>query len=577
MFTHFHPLRFPHSAVWLPLGLALIGNPLRAAEPLPNVGTVVSLPPLMVEERGSPLVWRYLEAPGLEIISICEDHTLIAFVERYHRLKELLTVVVPDRFLASRTAPESHIIFNEQVGRARSQEVIAEMLKKETGSDTLPKKPAFNRGRPPESPSPTIQFLPNLRLGDLDLSAIFSILGDSSDTERNFTFKSNRIASLLQGRVPALPDWFAIGFAGFFPQLQFNENTIEVLPATWTTEESVALKNDSSLPRTLLPMEELLSRFAPADPAQLTEVDRIWKAQSALFVRWAVTENKGARKESLWKFIDRLEKEPLTEELFREHFGMGFSDARDRLSDYLGTSLQTRLKLEGPKTNRLPRLRVRNATDSEVARIRGGWERLEISYVRQQFPDVVDKYVDQARRTLQRAYDRNDRDPRLLTELGLTELEANNPVSAQNFLQEATARDVARPRAYYELALLRFKALSSDPTVHLTPEQATSILTPLLAARRFSPPFAEIYVLMSEVLRRQSAPPSAEMLAAVNEGARLFPRVSLLMVQAISLNNAAGNSAMALEQADAGRRAARDPGMQGRLQSTYDELAAKKK
>ncbi|HRP06153.1 MAG TPA: hypothetical protein PLV87_14660, partial [Opitutaceae bacterium] len=60
------------------------------------------------------------------------------------------------------------------------------------------------------------------------------------------------------------------------------------------------------------------------------------------------------------------------------------------------------------KVPKSPAIKLRDATPLDVARIRGDWERLQISFVRKAFPDVVDKYVEQARKTLRKPYDQGD-------------------------------------------------------------------------------------------------------------------------------------------------------------------------
>src|SRR5207237_10763011 len=131
----------------------------------------------------------------------------------------------------------------------------------------------------------------------------------------------------------------------------------------------------------------------------------------------------------------------------------------------------------------LPDFTLRPAGDVEVARIKGDWERLEIGYVKAQFPVLEPKYVEQARRTLRRGHDGGSRDPRLLAVMGLCEVDAGNDIAAREFLEDAAARGQSlRPRAWFELARLRFAALEArrdGAGAGLTPAQASGVLTPL--------------------------------------------------------------------------------------------------
>ena len=554
-----------------------------ASEPtLPTeLGRVVTLPPLMVEGKNAPVRWRYLELPGLEVLSVCDDYTTEEFVQRRLRLNELLHVLVPERFCARSSVPVAHILFNEATGRAQSQEIIREMVSKEgaslasDGTVTLPYSeqtaPTFGR-LPAMRASPRISFLPNLRVSDMDATTVFAIISETNHPK--FTFTPDEVEFFLKRRTPALPDWLIEGVLGLYRQAELHDDEVVVRPATWPSDmESAALQRDPKRPSILLPMQELLTRVRPGDGQELGETDRVWQLQCALLVRWALADKSGARKEAFWQFVERLETEPLSEALFQKHFGLGFPEARDRLGEYLSTALNQDLTLDAPSTVPLPRLKFRAATALEVARIRGDWERMEIAYVRQQYPALAGKYVEQARRTLHRVYDRGERDPQLLAILGLTEVDAGNPDGAREFLEAAVRGRVVRPRVYFELAQLRYKALPAASDTKLTDEQAAGVLGPLLATRRDDPPLPGIYALLAEVWKRSATPPTPENLKILNEGARLFPGMSAYVLCAIYLNVANGQVTPAAALADLGLRHARDPAMRERLERVREKLA----
>ena len=97
---------------------------------------------------------------------------------------------------------------------------------------------------------------------------------------------------------------------------------------------------------------------------------------------------------------------------------------------------------------------------------------------------------------------------------------------AGQLLELAAQQGPIRPRANFELARLRYDALWGRSTRNdgkLTAAQAGTILEPLLAATRQSPPQAAVYELMGHVSFNSTEPPSAEILAVLAEGARLFP------------------------------------------------------
>src|SRR6185503_11059886 len=124
------------------------------------------------------------------------------------------------------------------------------------------------------------------------------------------------------------------------------------------------------------------------------------------------------------------------------------SDLRDRLSDYLAVTVKGPMQILIGELPRLPALEVRPASPAEIARLRGEWERLCVPMVRRLHPAQAGRYLDQARRTLQNAYEAGDRDPRTLAIRGLCELEAGEVSVGREFLELATTQRVVRPRAY---------------------------------------------------------------------------------------------------------------------------------
>lgn len=531
------------------------------------------LPPMMIEEHAERLPWRHAELPGFEILSVCGDGVTREFMRRFHRLEQMLLMIVPPEFLATSSVPEAMILFNEELGRARSQEVVADMLRRHglkmpTGELVLPD---FLREM---RPGRRVEFLPNMRLSDVDAMAGFAAVRDGEARRMTFEFHTDRIAYLLERRVPALPDWLVEGVLGFIGRTNCRETSIEVQPAEWISKERVhGLATERDWPRTLWPMQELLAGVRPAKGGERSELTDVWRAQCALFVRWAIVEHGGARREALWTLAKRMEGEPLSEELFRECFGLGFADVRDRLSDYLPEAVGRGTTLRVPKLAEMPAVRFRTPEDAEVARIRGDWERLEIALVRNRFPELTETYTEQARRTLRRQYERGARDPQLLAVLGLTECDAGNPAGARWFLEAAAQARVVRPRVYFELARIRYdEAMAGVAADGLTAEQVAHVLEPLTVIRQMAPPLPQAYVLMAEVWTRSAEPPGVDDLAWLNEGVRQFPRVSPLVLRTIYLNVTVESFGPARALADAGLLHAKEAEMRALFERVRAEL-----
>lgn len=556
------------------------------------------MPPFIVEERVTPLKWHYHAAPGFEVLAACDPALAATVVQRQLQLNEMLATILPPRFLAA--PPETLILVDEDIGQSQAREVLADAMKRREAGQNQAREvlaEAVKRGdvgaaRATEAlQGIEVNFIPNLRLVDSDMSAVFAVV--SPFVSQQFFYAPERIEALLEQRVPRLPDWFIEGAAGFYRQIvKFSESGnrtpglgttpwIQVGEATWISkQESAALRNDPNRAhRLLMPMAEFFAHRRDRS-AVVSRQEAAWRAQAAFFVRWAIMENDGANRAALWTLVDRLEREPASEALFQECFGRGYASVRNDLIDFLPTAVRAvnegRWIQAPPTAGQSPaRPKLRPATDLEVARLRGDWERLEIGYVRQNSPAVVDEYVAQARKTIARAYKQGERDPRLLAAMGLTELDAGNPGEAQGLLAEAATGRVVRPRVYFELARLRYAAIARGigPQAKLTAAQAAEVLGPLSEGLRQNPPLLETYALFTEVLSRSDAPPTAAQLAALHEGARKFPEASELVARAIYFHLASNQPAAAAALAEAGLRAARDPEMRRKFERARDNLS----
>jgi len=572
------------SGILLLLGvLTGVLTPLLTAQPkagtAPSDEPVVDLPPLMVESTTTPLRWRYLELPGLEVLSVCDDSTTREFLRRYFRQSNLLAWLIPEKYQGRSSVPDSYILFNEEIHRANSTEIVADMIRRDggrKGSGDAGRDKSSSReqwGREP----PRIRFLPNMRMVDLDSTSVFVILREADPGSLNFSFTLDRVGQLLQQRVPALPPWLIVGLAGLYAESNLRDEVIRIESARWLSpEEANALSRDESRPRALVPMEDLFIWKPGRKSAEIGEMERIRRAQCTLFVRWAAVADQGARRDALWSMVDRLEKEPMSEVLFEEHFGMGFSDMRDVLSDYLSTATSEEMVMKDAKPGRPPSFQLRAATPAEVARLRGDWERMEIAFVRKRFPELVPKYIEQARRTLLRAYDKGERDPRLLAVLGLLECDADNRLAGEPLLEEATRAGVVRPRAYFELALIRYAtsqaAAPNDENASLTADQVERIISPLWTAHGQWPPLPMVYTLMAEAWSKGQTPLTREQLDVLTRAVKLFPHVSPLALRTAYLQAANGFTAEAGNTLAFGLDSTDDPKMRDRFERARMQL-----
>jgi hypothetical protein len=457
-------------------------------------------------------------------------------------------------------------MYNEETKPAFAQEVVTDLLRNN--------KEARTAG-PAGKGEVRYGSIPNLRLTDRDSVAAFFIIDEKSFTGNPLVLTPEYIRFAVRNRTPALPTWFVEGFVELYDQGDYETNPVTLGPIQWLSETDTRnLKTDPDYPRSLVPLARLFSQPPPAAPADAA----LWRSQAALFLRWAMDGENHPRREALWRFVTRVGASgATTEELFRECFGLGYLDVQERLSDYLASAVISSVHFDPGQIAPLPKLKPREANNADIARIKGDLERLEATWIKARYPQLTQKYFEQARRTFARASDRGLRDPRLLAVMGLCECDAGNDDGARKYLESALlGGGPLRPRASYELARLRYLEAKQKPAApgdRLSAEQATDVLQPLASSRTASPPLLETYALTADVWAHSVPAFTRENLAFLDEGIAKFPRNQPLIYQAAWLNARQGFTTEAEALIARGLSAGPDPASRTRLEQLRSKLS----
>jgi hypothetical protein len=235
------------------------------------------------------------------------------------------------------------------------------------------------------------------------------------------------------------------------------------------------------------------------------------------------------------------DKTPITEALFKSRFGFGYAEADRILREYLFASIGTPLVLDPVAMPLQDPVVLREAGDLDVSRLKGQLNRLEIDYVREIYPELTAKYIEQARRSLYRAYDLGARDPRLLAEIGLFHCDARDDAAALSFLEAAYDSGIIRPRVNYELARLRLHVLRRrQGDARFSAAELATVLQPLERTFLELPAMADVYDLYGEACLRSDTRATPVQLAAVRRGVAKFPRHGRLILSAALLHASAG-------------------------------------
>jgi hypothetical protein len=505
-----------------------LSSPVQAAETAVVTGAAIELPPMMVEESISSAPWFYVKVGDDEFLSRCSPSTTRQFVEGWLTKMQLVRVLVPEEFLARMDVPSIFVLYAQDLKQTVSAEIQRELQASE------------DRTRPGDAPRGSrINIAPNMRLSDRDMQASIVYIDEALFDASTMSVAPGHVRYLLRGRVPELPAWLVEGIERAWRSADFVLDPITLRPLVWNTQsESDGLASDPTRPRALLPAKELFATEAlrAVENRHGRHVETRASEQE-LFFRWAMVSGSGTR-EALWNFARRAAEGPVNEEIFEASFGFDFAELRDRLSDYLPKAVEEWARINPGRRQPLPEIEVERATPGEIARVRGEWERLAIGHVQRRLPQVREPYIAQARRTLRRAFDAGDRDPRLLATMGLCEIDAGNEGGAREFLEPAVAAGVVRPRAYYELARLRFTELRRGvaETKLFSFTELAPVISPLRQGLKQSPPLAEVFVLLAEAWERCEFSPTTEELAELRTGAKLFvqrPAVGLSIARAL--------------------------------------------
>lgn len=570
-------MHFRHTVIVFAVAWVVAANASYAAQPGAKSDVPVALPPFIVEEPTKGPPWRYTQAMGYEVLSRCNDATSRRVIEAHDRLHQLLAEVLPVELQLKLTVPRALILYDEELQPAASKEVIARMLQRPTAPVPLNLGNIGGRGGVRTvSPAPAFSFLPNLRLWDRDSMSVFMIVRRDDFDDARLALTLDYVSYRLKNRVPTLAPWFLSGFMSFFRHTRFERRELMTDPMVWISpSHTVAVKTDPKTAPTFQSLADFLTvALRPVDPTAGYTPIQHWQAQSELFVRWGLDPQGGARKAAFWRFVELSARREASEALFQECFGFDFVAAEAQLAAYLPEAVRRTVRFR-PQLKKLPPLVFRNATDSELGRIKGDWERLEIGYVKQHAPELADKYIEQARRTLQRAYERGVRDADLLAVLGLCEVDAGAEAAAREYLETAAVLGPIRPRAWYELARLRFAELRQDATQkdgRLTANQAVTVLRPLFSARESEPPLPEVYELIADVWAHCETPPTRGHLGVLDEGVRLFPRRSSLVHRAAELNLRNGYHVHAAELVEVGLNGAIDETMRTKFEQLQQQV-----
>ncbi len=536
----------------------------------------VELPPMIIAESSKAPPWLYAQVGESEYLSRCSATTTRAYITSQLEIARMLRVFMPADFLSTVAVPVVSVLAPQESRQASDDVASSEMKRMEQKA----KQRELDEGRRDlKVPrAATVRFLPNLRLDDRDMLAVFTYLSERDFRGDRLIAAPEYVYTRLVARTPMLPPWLIEGLVGLYQQASFTENPIGLEAARWVSPEDAAgLRRDPESRRVMVPVGDLFAADALMTPENRHPARLMaWRAQIVLFVRWALDPVNAPAAEAFWMFGRRASMEPVTEVLFTECFGFGYADLQERLSDYLPVAVKQPVRIPPGKLPALPRFDLKPATPQQIARLRGEWERLQIPFVRGKHPEYLPRYIEQARATLSRPVGRGERDPQLLAALGLCELDAGDPLAARGWLESAAAAGVQRPRVHYEVARLRWLELTRNTgeTLGFTGAQIQPVLDPLRVAAGQTPQLPEVYLLLGDALLRCRDRVSAADYALMVKAAPLFRRLPGVAHRLALLQVREGQRGEAARTLNVARDLTNEPAMREQFDQLLAALAA---
>lgn len=482
---------------------------------------IVRLPPFFAEGHRIRN-FRYSAVPGFEVLSNCSPKVTASFIVGFYRQFSVLSDIAPMVSGTPASMPTALILLNSGLEQTMRQDMVEATMR--LGVDA--------RSAADGPQSGTI-IVPQLRISDGESTAIDFILPDE-DSFQTVKIEPAYVQFLMESRRPRLPAWFTVAVNELYRRAYFDADSTHFPPAYWVSDkDTFGLQKDPQYPRNLLSMGDIVAAPLPVPGRNgYSRMGyRLWLSQAELFLRWAIDGRADGRLRMLKDFLARTEAGQIDEAWFQQCFHLDFAAMQGRLGEYLPSAVKYPLIVPVRIDFDSHNVKMRDATEAEYARIWGDWQRREIGFVKAQDPAYVHRYVEQADHTLAEAYRDGERDPGFLAVMGLYETEIGDDGKASGFLESAVAAGAVRPRAYTELARIRFNLARIKPAGiggRLGAEQVASVLAPLRAARRLSPPQFDTYVLFATTLLQGVTVPDRDDMALLDEGLRLFPADSRL-------------------------------------------------
>ena len=289
------------------------------------------------------------------------------------------------------------------------------------------------------------------------------------------------------------PQWFYTGLGWLVASTQ-------VTPTRITFADTNGMMDNRAMPS----LAALLNKTTAS-----TEEDDLL---AATFTHYGLYGDNGKHAEQFMTLVQRQSQGAVTAEQFQEIFGVSIKQMEVALAtysrsfaNYKSTELQGRLP-------ELPPFTVREATQSEVARMQAD------SLITQGKPDL-------ALNILRIAYWRGEREPAMLAVLAGLEEKQGSLERARKITQALMALPAPPARVFTVEARLRFRDATANkqPQEKLTVAETRTIMGPLGRAVQAGQDSEDIWAFFSDVVLRSAGHPHESITGILDRATKRFP------------------------------------------------------
>lgn len=547
-------MRLPTLFLLLSFTASIIPS-VRGEETPPPLGEkIVRLPELSIKEKMKlrpEEKWSIGQIENFEILSCASEKETQDFATKLYKFHQAFTFLFPKANSLSRE--KVTLVLCNTVGKFKElSPEIAESNTQTIASETL-----------------SDDFSTMLVI-NLDVKSAFEAAAetDSEDTVKlegqqtgtefidgETLVRREYIRLLLSHSRPRPPTWLEEGVSRYFSSIKINPKNI-----TYAQLDKELIGAFTQKP--MLSMPDFFA-VTPDSLDYKKSVGGSFSNQALAFVHFGMFGYKMKYQKAFLEFVDRSAKEPITEEMFKSIFKMGFNDMLAELRDYvMGGFYRKAVAPKNADFPPVPPLVLRAATDAEMGRIKGDVLRL------------VKRY-DDARIELVSTIMRKNADARLLASLGRLDYETKSYVAAAKFLEEAVAAKVDQPAAYLALARLRLEeGKRNSPDNRLSEAQLVRVLQPLFAALSLKVTHPNLYIQIADAWLESKAQPDFDNLAVLDQGVLAYPRNTELIYKSATLKIRYGYTEDARSLVELGLKVARDANSRNRFEQLKASLPA---